>query len=265
MRNKHILKLFSCFFILCLLLFEDYLITLYLFLILNYKKNNILIKVDISGSKNGNRGPSHFVRGINEILPYITNKCTFIPIKNTFIINKRNSANYFYLPFPKITESFYDNLVNNNKTNKILIGPAFVPIFGNNFPDNNIWKERRFSEILKNVKGIVVHSNRVRDHLVKKSNISQDFMKKFLIARPCTNLKPKIFNSFQNRSNNILFFEKYIDLNRKKQANQLLELFRNSSTKIEKLVYGNYTEKQRFIWPIIQNLSFLFHFMILEL
>ena len=100
------------------------------------------------------------------------------------------------------------------------MGPAFVPILWKNFPNNNIWKERRFSEILKDVKGIVVHSNRVRDHLAKKSNISQYFFKKFIIARPCTNLKPKFVNSFQNRSIDILFFEKFVDLNRTKQAYQ---------------------------------------------
>ena len=160
------------------------------------------------------------------------------------ILNKRNGDNYFFLPFSEITESFYDNLVNNNKTNKIFIGPVFVPILWNNFPDNNIWKERRFYEIINNFKGIVVHSNRVRDYLSKKSNISQDIIKKFKIARPCTDLKPKIINSFKNRANDIIFFEKFADLNRTKQAYQLLDLFNNSSIKIEKLVYGNYNESQ---------------------
>ena len=76
------------------------------------------------------------------------------------------------------------------------MGPVFVPLLWNNFPDNNIWKERRFSQILNNVKGIVVHSNRVRDYLTKKSNISQDIIKKFKISRPCTNLKPESISLF---------------------------------------------------------------------
>ena len=57
-------------------------------------------------------------------------------------------------------------------------------------------------------------------------------------------MKPKIINSFKNRANDIIFFEKFADLNRTKQAYQLLDLFNNSSIKIEKLVYGNYNESQ---------------------
>jgi hypothetical protein len=45
-----------------------------------------------------------------------------------------------------------------------------VPIFWRRFPNKKIWKERRFSEILKQVKGIAVHSKRVRNYLSKRSN-----------------------------------------------------------------------------------------------
>ena len=151
---------------------------------------------------------------------------------------------YFFFPFPQITESSYDNLAKKNKTKKILLGPIFVPIFWNNFPDNNIWCERRFSEILNNVKGIVVHSNRIRDYLAQKLNTSKNYINKFKIVRPCTNLKPKYINSFNERTNDIIFFEKYADINRTKQAHQLLDLFKNTKLKIERLVYGYYTEKQ---------------------
>ena len=112
------------------------------------------------------------------------------------LIDKTNKADYFYLPFSPKTESFYNKLVNIKIINKILIGPCFVPKYWNRFPINKIWKERRFSEILKKVKGIVVHSNRVRDYLAKKSNISQDIITQFKIVRPCTNLKPKNISFF---------------------------------------------------------------------
>jgi hypothetical protein len=46
-----------------------------------------------------------------------------------------------------------------------------VPIFWRGFPNKKIWKERRFSEILKQVKGIAVHSKRVRNYLSKRSNM----------------------------------------------------------------------------------------------
>ena len=258
MRNKKTIKIFSCFIIIGFFFFDDYLVMLNLFLFLKHKKNKILVKVDITGSKKGKSGPSKFVRGINEILPYYSDKCTFIPLRNIYFINKRNEADYFFLPFSQITELFYENLVHVNKTNKILLGPVFVPILWNNFPDNNVWKERRFSEILNNVKGIVVHSNRVRDYLAEKSNISHNIFKKFKIARPCTNLKPKKINSFKNRVNDIIFFEKYGDLNRTKQAFKLLELFRFTSIKIERLVYGSYTENQ--MRYLANNSKFIIYF-----
>ena len=244
MKNRRSLKIIFCFIFLSFLVYNDYIVQLYLFLLLKQEKNKFLIEVDISSSKKGNRGPSKFVRGIKEILPYNINNCTFIPLNNIFLINKINRANYFFLPYSQITESIYDNLVKNNMINKILIGPCFVPCFWNSFPDNNIWKERRFSEILKNVKGVVVHSNRVKDYLAQKSNVSEDLITKFKIVRPCTNLKPKNINSFKNRSNDIIFFEKFADLNRKIQADKLLEFFKHSSLKVETLVYGNYTESQ---------------------
>ena len=69
MRNLYSLKIIFCFIILSFLLY-DYIVKLYLILSLKQEKNKYLIGVDISGSKKGNRGPSKFVRGIKEILPY---------------------------------------------------------------------------------------------------------------------------------------------------------------------------------------------------
>jgi hypothetical protein len=154
------------------------------------KKKSILIEVDISKSNSGNRGPSKFVQGIKEVLPYNTNECIFIPLKNIFLINNSKNSNYFFLPF-SISESFYNNLIFLNKAKNILIGPSFIPTNWNSFPNNKIWKERKMLEILNSVKGIVVHSNRVRDYLSKKSNSSKNLIKKFKIVRACTNLMPE--------------------------------------------------------------------------
>ena len=92
MRNLYSLKIIFCFIILSFLLYNDYIVKLYLILTLKQEKNNYLIEVDISGSKKGNRGPSKFVRGIKEILPYNINNCTFIPL-----IHYTSPNNVFYL------------------------------------------------------------------------------------------------------------------------------------------------------------------------
>ena len=249
-KKKYVVKILILFF----LLNNDF---FYLIKTKINKKKSILIEVDISKSKIGNRGPSKFVQGIKEILPYNTSDCTFIPLKNIFLINNNTNSNYFFLPF-SITESFYNNLIFLNRAKKILIGPSFVPADWNKFPNNKIWKERRILEILNNVKGIVVHSYRVRDYLSKKSKSSQKFIKKYKIVRACTNLKPKNINSFYKRKNDVIFFEKYADLNRSKQAQELLILFRNSSLKIERLVYGHYSKNQMI--SLANNSKFIIYF-----
>jgi hypothetical protein len=54
---------------------------------------------------------------------------------------------------------------------------------------------------------------------------------------------PKDIKPFADRKIDILFFEKYKDLNRKKQGEILFKLFQNSSIIVERLKYGNYTKE----------------------
>ena len=91
------------------------------------------------------------------------------------------------------------------------------------FPNTKFWEERRFREVLTKIKTLIVHSNRVSEHL---SNISNtiDMSKKYKIISPCTNLIPKYINFFDNRTIDIIFFEKYADLNRRKQGNEFFLL-----------------------------------------
>jgi hypothetical protein len=132
-----------------------------------------------------------------------------------------------------------------------------VPIFWRRFPNKKIWKERRFSEILKQVKGIAVHSKRVRNYLSKRSN-TVNLLNKFIIIRPCTNIKPKNIKPFLKREIDILFFEKYKDLDYSQQGAQILNLFYNTSKKIERLKYGNYTkEKMKYL---ANNSKFIIYF-----
>ena len=84
------------------------------------------------------------------------------------------------------------------------MGPIFVPDIWGLFPNKNIWKEKRFSEILRQVKGIVVHSKRVRNYLSIKSN-SKNLIKKYKIMRPCTNINPKNVMPFIERK---IFFKR---------------------------------------------------------
>lgn len=203
-------------------------------------KNNtkrIIIEIDISGANIGEGGPAIFTKGMKELLPYNVSHCTFIASQRIFPINAKNKSDYFYLPFPRYSESLYDEWVKNKRANSLILGPCFVPSLWNLFPYKGFWKERRFREILTTIKGIAVHSTRVRNHLSSRSNTT-DLLSKFKIIRPCTNLMPKKIIPFDNRTNDIIFFEKYGDLNRSGEASTLLNLFKNTSKTIKNLVYG---------------------------
>jgi hypothetical protein len=65
-----------------------------------------------------------------------------------------------------------------------------------------------------------------------------NLFKKFKLIRPCTNIKPKDINPFDKRKIDILFFEKYRNSDHSKQGTQLINLFYNTSKKIERLKYG---------------------------
>lgn len=222
----------------------------------NLKIKRFLIEVDIYSDKGG-RGPDKFIEGLNEILPYRTNNCIFFPSLYLNIINGNNNSDFLFLPFPRFDEKTYNECIKINKVNKLILGPIFVPNFWYNFPDKDIWKEKRFQEIIKEVKGIGVHSNRVKEYLAHKSNTT-NMLQKFIVIRPCTNLIPKFIKPFKNRKFDILFFEKYQDLNRRKQGNELLELLQKYSQNVIRIEYGFYSKK--LIQKLANNCKFIIYF-----
>ena len=225
----------------------------------NSKKinNPIKIEIDISGAKNGKKGPAKLSKSLSAILPYIISNCYFVSLNGLSISKARLSSDFFILPFPSISESFYDKWIKIKGGNSLILGPVFVPTLWENFPDQSIWKEKRFKEILKNIKGIAVHSDRVRNYLFQRANII-DPISKIKIIQPCTNLRPKFINSFDNRTIDILFFEKYSDLDRRKQALELFNLFKNTSKIIENLIYGNYQQNK--MMELANNSKFIIYF-----
>jgi hypothetical protein len=220
-------------------------------------KNPYLIEVNILGSE-GKRGPSKFIKGIKDILPYYSSgNCFFVSSNNINPINGRNKSDFFFLPATSFSNLIYNEWVNIGKVNRLILGPIFVPNLWSLFPNKRIWYEKRFPEILQSVKGIGVHSTRVRDYLAKRSNTT-DKISKFIIIRPCTNLAPKKVKPFNKRTIDILLFEKYAEFDRRPQANKLYNYFRNSSTKIIKLIYGNYNKD--LMIKLANNAKFIIYF-----
>ena len=219
-------------------------------------QNKIKIEIDTSGSYINEAGPAKFSRGLSILLPFIAWNCTFIYGGRILPKSAKHNVNYFYLPWPRYSEKLYDEWSKYNRTNNLILGPNFVPNFWNSFPNKKYWKERRFREILTSIKGLVVHSERVRDHLLKRSNTT-DLNSKVILVSACTNLKPKIINPFENRTNDIILFEKFPDSNRRKEAAKLFNLF-NATKKVTRLIYGNYTYKQ--MTELAYNSKYIIYF-----
>lgn len=224
---------------------------------LKYLNNSYIIDINLRGIE-GNFGPGRLLKGFYQILPFITRKCIFVTkqlISKNFI-NYLN-PDFYYVPGPNIERADFLNLVNKKIINKYIFGPNYVPRRWYHFPNVTIWKEKHFSEILNSTKGVVVHSIRVRDHIANYSKTAYN-LKKYILMRPCTNLKPKIINNFEKRKIDIIFFEKYSDLNRAEEGKKLLKILEKTDKKIIKMKYKNYDRKT--MKDIANNSKFIIYF-----
>ena len=220
------------------------------------KKLNHIILIGIDTSKiNSSGGPGAFLKGIYQILPYPSNNCLFI--ESSYFNNLILKPDYYYVPIFNFKENYFQKLIDNKIINKYIFGPIFAPLIWFSFPNKEFWTERRFSEILNITKGIAVHSNRIIEYLSKKSNTTNN-IKKFKIIRACTNLNPKSVKSFNQRKIDIIFYEKYADLNHQKQGKELMSLLKQTKYKIVSIMYGNYTKKM--IKQLANDSKFIIYF-----
>lgn len=87
-----------------------------------------------------------------------------------------------------------------------------------------------------------MHSDRLIQYLSEKSNTTKN-MKKYKIIRPCSNIKPKNIIDFNNRKIDILFFEKYSDIDHRKEGQLLLSELKKFTKNIVTISYGSYNKK----------------------
>lgn len=217
-----------------------------------------IIEVYIYGSKIDGRGPVQFLKGIAKILPYKTKDCLFIPSNTISLKNRKKKSNYYFISAPYFFDQYkMEYFKKNNRCNNLLLGPNYVPKSWRVFPNQTIWKEKNFREILKNIKGYVVHSNRVRKHLSTRSNTT-DILNKYVIMRACSYILPEKVKPFEKREIDVLFYEKFADLNRIEQSEKLIKLFNNTGKKLIKFKYGNYTKDQ--MLELSNNTKFVIYF-----
>ena len=216
-----------------------------------------VIEVDISFSKYNGGGPIQFSKGIAKVLPYRTKDCLFIPSERISLENGKNHSNFFFISYPFFDKNRMEEWKKINRCQDLLLGPNYVPIFWRAFPVQSTWKEKNFREVLTNIKGYVVHSKRVRNHLSTRSNTT-DILNKFVIMRACTYILPKKVKPFEERKVDLIFYEKFADLNRMEQSEKLVNLFNHTNKKIIRLKYGNYTKDQMF--ELSNNSKFIIYF-----
>lgn len=216
-----------------------------------------IIEVDTHLSQKNGGGPVQFQKGIAKILPYRTKNCLFIPSNTISLKNAKNNSNYFYISAPYFDKNIMEKWKKINRCNDLLLGPNYVPVFWSAFPIQSFWGEKNFREVLQNIKGYVLHSNRVRTHLSTRSNTT-DILNKYIIVRACSYILPKIVKPFDERQIDILFFEKFPDSNRRQQSEKLVKLFNDSGKKLIRMKYGNYTKDQ--MLELSNNTKFIIYF-----
>ena len=86
------------------------------------------------------------------------------------------------------------------------------------------------------VGSFIAHSDRVRDHLIRKSGTEKK-SHKIGIMRACTNLSPLKIKSFKERKYDILFYEKYADLDRRNDGLKLYNLLLKEKFIINRISY----------------------------
>ena len=216
-----------------------------------------IIEVDIHLSKVEGGGPVQLIKGIAKILPYRTKDCLFIPSSSITPKSAKNSSSYFYISFPYFDNNTMFEWKKINRCNDLLLGPNYVPIFWNAFPIQSSWKEKNFRTVLTNIKGYVLHSKRVRTHLSTRSNTT-DILNKYIISRACSYILPEKVKPFDERTIDLLFYEKFPDSNRREQSEKLVKLFIDNGKKLIRLKYGNYTKNQ--MLELSNNSKFIIYF-----
>lgn len=228
-----------------------YMIIHFIFILIKYYHNvyfsvqfvsRIIIKIDIDPFPKFklSGGPGSLLIGLNQSAKHFKGKCIFEtgPI-NYRQIEENNDKKYFlYFPNPYFFCKHIPQMYKRNpeKLNNVFFGPFLVPMGWYSFPKKRYCAERHFSQTLDMSGSVIVHSDRVRDHLVNKSG-TENKKHKIGIMRACSNVIPNGIKSFKNRKFDILLYEKYSDLDRRKDGELLFNLLMNKSFSIKRLSY----------------------------
>lgn len=197
-------------------------------------------------------GPQALVQGMIKSAKTFYGRCDFrFDYKCGYQeIAANDDPNVFFLTirpdnFNKMVSKIYKK--QPKKLRNALFGPIPIPEVWFNFPNGNPF-ERNFTNTLTMIAGWMVHSRRVRNHLTSRSN-TEHLAHKLPLLPACTALHPKTVKKWNERTYDVIFFEKYPDRDNKKDGKKLHQLLRNAGLKIVHLVYDGveshrYTREQ---------------------
>lgn len=169
-----------------------------------------------------------------------TGRCIFRQWKLNYTeIQENNNEDYYYYIFdnrkfcqkvPKIAKKSPEKLKNT------LFGPIGVPANWQKFPQRGYCLERNWEGTLDMMGYYIVHSARVRDHLIQKS---KTFAKKhkYGVMRACSNMKIINVKSYEERQIDFLYYEKYMDVDRKHDGLLLYNMLIQANYSVERVSY----------------------------
>lgn len=204
-------------------------------------RNKIIVHFFIDPNQLFNKhGPGALLRGLIEASKTFKGKCDFKKwsLNYTEIEHNTDQNHFFYIfngigfceNMPSISSKHPDKVFNT------LFGPIMAPLKWNQFPQANNCFEKNFSKSLQMMGAYIVHSKRVRDHLILKSGAFHA-NNKFGIMRACSNFFPTSIKPFGERKWDIIFYEKYADVNKFIDAQHLIKLLVNANMSIKRISY----------------------------
>lgn len=225
----------------------------------SFKKRikDILVYMDLQTLEKG--GPGAFARSLAKNSLFYNGKCDFF-IKD--LDEKEITSNclpnvYYYIQ--SIQKQSFFSSSEKNYCGNIIFGPNIIPVNWFSFPNKSIEYEKNWRYYLKKMRGYIVHSKRVFYHISKRSKTA-DMKEKYIFFPTCADKPVTPIKSFKKRKYDILFYEKYADVDYMQNGTVLIELLKKKY-KIKRISYinGKYYNKNKLL-NFANNSRFLIYY-----
>ena len=203
--------------------------------------NGYIINIDFDPKYESSKTTAGtLINSLINLIPKFQGECKFKKWELNYTeIQENNDRNKYYYIFDN--RQFCQKVLkistrHPEKFKNTIFGPIGVPSNWVKFPQKNYCLERNWKRTLSMMGHYVVHSNRVRKHLLSKSETFSEHHK-YSIMRACTNIQFSSLKPFKKRLYDILYYEKYADLDRKSDGLRLFEMFVKANYTVKRLSY----------------------------